>query len=149
MSTHNPYIEYYVNQALGKTQTGHGFYTGLPWQKGYGIGGLLGSLARRFIPLLKPLAKSAGKKLLRAGTSIVSDLIDGQPVSKTVGKNLLNAGSSIVNSLISENSTKKKNNRKYTRTKRPKISNIKRRGTNSSSIPNKRRRRKQDIFYDD
>ena len=52
MSTHNPYIEYYVKQSLGKQpQIGHGFYTGLPWQKGYGIGGLLGSIARRFIPL--------------------------------------------------------------------------------------------------
>ena len=35
MSAHNPFIEYYIKQ------TGHGFYNGLPWQKGYGIGGCL------------------------------------------------------------------------------------------------------------
>ena len=82
MSTHNPYIDYYVNQALGnQSQIGRGdFYKGLPWQKGYGIGRLLGSFARRFVPLLKPLVKSAGKKLLRAGTSIVSDIIGLKPV---------------------------------------------------------------------
>ena len=44
---HNLFIEYYENQASGKQQQiAHGFYTGLPWQKGYGIGGLLGSIAR-------------------------------------------------------------------------------------------------------
>ena len=78
---HNPFIEYYENQALGKQQQiGHGFYTGLPWQKGYGIGDLLGSIARRFVPLLKPLVKYAGIKLLRAGTSAVNDIIAGKPV---------------------------------------------------------------------
>ena len=48
MSTHNPYIDYYVNQALGNQSQigGSEFYKGLPWQKGYGIGGLLGSFAR-------------------------------------------------------------------------------------------------------
>ena len=50
------------NQALGSAghshsveqelQTGPGFYKGQPWQKGYGIRGLFGSPARRFILLL-------------------------------------------------------------------------------------------------
>ena len=132
MSTYNPYIDYYVNQALGKqTQIGGSeFYKGLPWQKGYGIGGLLGSLARRFIPLLKPLAKSAGKKLLRAGTSIVSDIIDGKPVGDVLQDRL------------------KKINRKKTvhQDNRPKKRNKKRRRRDSSVIPKKRRRGKQDIF---
>ena len=47
MVAHNPFIEYYENQALGKhQQICHGFYTGLPWQKSYGFGGLLGLIAR-------------------------------------------------------------------------------------------------------
>ena len=78
MSIHSPFIEYYQNQALGKQQQiGYGFYTGLPWQKGYGIGGLHGSIARRFVPFLKPLAKATGKRLLR---EFVSDVINGKPV---------------------------------------------------------------------
>ena len=59
LAAHNPFIEYYENQALGKQQQiGHEFYTGLPWQKGYGIGRLLGSITLRFVPLLKPLVKA-------------------------------------------------------------------------------------------
>ena len=81
MTAHNSFIEYYESQALGKHhQTGHGFDTGLPWQKGYRIGGLLGLIVRRFVELLKPLAKAVGKWLLCAGTSFVSDIIDGKPV---------------------------------------------------------------------
>ena len=41
---------------------------------------MLGSIARRFVTLLKPLAKAVGKRLLRAGTSFVSDVIDGKLV---------------------------------------------------------------------
>ena len=36
MAAQNPFIDYYENQALGKYhQIGCGFYTDLPWQKGY------------------------------------------------------------------------------------------------------------------
>ena len=132
MSTHNPYIDYYVNQALGnRSQIGNGnFYEGLPWQKGYGIGGLLGSFARRFVPLLKPLVKTGRKKLLHAGTAIVGDIISGKPVGDAVETSLKNF------------------NRKKTRRQDnvPKNRNKKRRLQDSSVISNKRRRGKQDIF---
>ena len=136
MSTHNPFIEYYESQALGKQpQIGHGFYTGLPWQKGYGIGGLLGSIARRFVPLLKPLAKAAGKKLLRAGTSFVSDIIDGKPVGD-VARTSLKKFTEIRNKKRHRNGSGNI----------PKIRNKKRRRNDSGIIPNKRRRGKQYIF---
>ena len=137
MSTHNPYIEYYVNQALGKRpQIGNGeFYEGLPWQKSYGIGGLLGSFARRFVPLLKPLAKAAGKKFLRAGTSFLGDIIDGKPVSAAARGGL--------KQFIKGKNTK---TRRTDSRIAPKIRNKKRRRQDSHVIPNKRRRSKQDIF---
>ena len=166
MSTQNAFTEYFKNQALASIgyshsieqalQTGHGFYKGLPWQKGYGIGGLLGSIARRFVPLLKPLIKTAGKKLLHTGTSIVSDLIDGKPVKiKDTGKNLLRAGTSFVSDIIDGkpdvgHARLKKINRKN---KKPrhcsnvlKIRNKKTRCTDSNIIPYKRLRHQQDIF---
>ena len=69
METQNVFSEYFRNQALGNDgnlhtiervlQTGwYGFYEGQPWQNGCGIGGLLGSIARRFISFLKPIAKA-------------------------------------------------------------------------------------------
>ena len=137
MSTHNPYIDYYVNQALGnRSQIGNGeFYEGLPWQKGYGIGGLLGSFARRFVPLLKPLAKATGKKLLRAGTSFLGDIIDGKPVGAAARGGL--------KKFIEVRNTKTRRNDSGVA---PKIRNKKRRRQDSHVIPNKRRRSKQDIF---
>ena len=120
MTAHNPFIEYYENQALGKhQQRGHGFYTGLPWQKSCGIGGLLGSIAHRFVPLLKPLAKAAGKRLLRAGTSFVSDIIDRKPVGDSAHAAL----------------------KKFVEKR-----NKKQRRNDQDIIPKKQRRRKQDIF---
>ena len=120
MAAHNPFIEYYENQVLGKhQQTDHGFYTGLTCQKGYGSELLLGSIACRFIPLLKPLAKVVGKRLLCAGTSFVSDIIGGKPVgvaTHTVLKKFIEI-----------------RNKKQHRGKQP-------------IIPKKRRQHKQDIF---
>ena len=132
MSTHNPYIDYYVNQALGnQTQIGRGeFYKGLPWQKGYGIGEFLGSFARRFVPLLKPLVKSAGIKMLPAGTSAVNDIIDGKPVGDAVESSLMNLN--------------RKNRRRQANV--PKKRNKKRRRQDTNVISNKRRRSKHDIF---
>ena len=129
MSTHNPYIDYYVNQALGnRLQIGNSeFYEGLPWQKGYGIGGLLGSFARRFVPLLKPLAKATGKKLLRAGTSFLGDIIDGKPVGAAARGGL--------KKFIEVRNTKTRRNDSGVA---PKIRNKKRRRQDSHVIPNKR-----------
>ena len=136
MSTHNPFIEYYRNQALGKQQqTGYGFYTGLPWQRGYGIGGLLGAFARQFVPILKPLAQAAGKKLLHAGTSFVSDIIDGKPV-----------GAAARGGLKKFIEVRNKKPRRNGSGVAPKIRNKKRRRNDSGVIPKKRRRGKQDIF---
>ena len=76
------------------------------------------------------MAKSAGIKLLRAGTSIVGDIISGKPVGDALETSLKNF------------------NRKKTRRQDnvPKNRNKKRRLQDSSVIPNKRRRGKQDIF---
>ena len=92
MSTQNAFTEYFRNQALagiGRShsieqalQTGNGFYKGLSCQKGYGIGGLFGSLARRFVPLLKLLAQAAGRCVLRVGKTFAEDLIDRKSVGE-------------------------------------------------------------------
>ena len=135
MSTHNPYIEYYTNQALGKQQNGYGFYTGLPWQRGYGVGGILGAFARQFVPILKPLAKAAGKKLLQAGASFVSDVAEGKSVGEAARGGLKKFVGIRNNKTPRNASTVTAKNR-----------NKKRRRNNSDVIPKKRRRVKQDIF---
>ena len=62
--------------------------------KCYGIGSLFGSLARRFILLLKPLALAARRHVLHAGKTFAEDLIDGKSVSEaaTSGVKVLACG---------------------------------------------------------
>ena len=94
------------------------------------------------------MIKTAGKKLLHTGTSIVSDLIDGKPVKfKDTGKNLIHAGTSFVSDIIDGTTSLNKNNLKKNGRHRnvTKIRNKKRKRVNSNIIPNKRRRR-TDIF---
>ena len=57
---------------------GGGFYTGVKRQKGYGLGGLLARIGRMVIPILKPVAKSLGKQVIKSGARFAEDVIDGE-----------------------------------------------------------------------
>ena len=55
---------------------------------GYGIGGIISSLVRSAIPLLKPLAKKAakvaGKELINGGTKTHSDVMEGKKLKSAI-----------------------------------------------------------------
>ncbi|GFX23511.1 uncharacterized protein TNCV_3769851 [Trichonephila clavipes] len=51
---------------------------GQSFQKGYGIGGWFKRLFRTALPFLTRGAKSVGKEVLKTGTQIVNDLLEGQ-----------------------------------------------------------------------
>ena len=76
------------------------------------------------------MVKSAGIKLLRAGTSAVNNIIDGKPVGDAVESSLMNLN--------------RKNRRRQANV--PKKRNKKRRRQDTNVISNKRRRSKHDIF---
>ena len=59
-------------------------YTGYASQYGHGLGNVLGGLFRAAIPFIKPIAKSAGRKLIRAGVDKIERnfLQDKQNVRK-------------------------------------------------------------------
>ena len=71
MHLNDPYTVYYLNQA------GSGIshvYSGVPYQKGHGVGSLLAGIFRSFIPLFKSGAKSVGSELLKTGGNILHDI---------------------------------------------------------------------------
>ncbi|GFY77595.1 uncharacterized protein F54H12.2 [Trichonephila inaurata madagascariensis] len=68
------YEDYYVNQA----GNGLSYYQGQSFQKGYGIGGWFKRLFRTALPFLTRGAKSVGKEVLKTGTQIANDLLEGQ-----------------------------------------------------------------------
>ena len=57
-------------------------YRGSRYQRGYGIGSLLGSLFRAATPLLKSGAKALVKQGARFGTEVVSDVIEGRNIKE-------------------------------------------------------------------
>ena len=71
-----------------KTQIGGGFYAGVKRQYGYGLGGLFSKLGRYVIPFLKPVAKTIGKQVVRSGSLLADDILNGQSPKLAFKKNL-------------------------------------------------------------
>lgn len=72
-----------------KTQIGGGgFYAGVKRQHGYGLGGLFAKLGRFVMPLLKPAAKSIGRQVVRSGTLLADDILNGADPKEAFKKNL-------------------------------------------------------------
>ena len=79
----NPYTHYYLEQQ-GR---GMSVFRGSPWQmgrgqKGYGLGGMFGTIARTVMPLVKRGAKALGNILLNTGVNFASDVVAGKNVKQ-------------------------------------------------------------------
>jgi hypothetical protein len=90
-------------QGLTPYQRGHGFFVGIPRQRGAG----LGDVFRRFWRILKPIAKSLGPVLssagkavgeegLAAGARVLNDVVQGGDLKQSV----LNEGKEGVRNLL-------------------------------------------------
>ena len=113
-----------------KTQIGGGgFYAGVKHQQGYGLGGLFSKLGRFVIPLLKPVAKSIGKQVVRTGTLLADDILNGENPKQALKKNLKRGAKELFQKAVAP---KKRLKRKNTAKK--------------GVIPKKKRPRKLDIF---
>ena len=79
----NPYTHYYLEQQGRGTsvfrgsswQMGHG-------QKGYGLGGMFGTIARTVMPLVKRGARALGNILLNTGVNFASDVVAGKNIKQ-------------------------------------------------------------------
>ena len=71
---------YYENQ-VGSVS---GSYSGVQYQKVYGLGGLLASFGRVILPLLKPVAKVVGCQALKILPELAMDVLSGKPAVKSL-----------------------------------------------------------------
>ena len=95
---------YYPNQSGGGLPVFHGSTR----QRGYGIGGIFFNLFRRIAPVLKNVAKTTGKQLVKTGANFVSDVIDAKTLKKAALTNLSSGGQELISSLSSKLSSRKR-----------------------------------------
>ena len=110
--------QYYTNQVGG----GQSIYTGRRYQRGHGLGNVLGSLFRTVAPMLRKTAVSLGKDVLRSGVSAgsraLTDIVAGAPVKKLIKRHFVEEGRQLVNKRLKPNKTaptiKKRTSRRRT-----------------------------------
>ena len=78
------YDDYYMNQA------GYGlpYYSGTPYMKGYGLGGILSGVLRSVVPMFKSAGKSLLREGLKTGTGILTDALDGRNIKESASQRL-------------------------------------------------------------
>ena len=111
--------EYYVNQC------GRGaalnFYQGRRYQKGHGLGNILGSLFRAALPVLKKTAVGVGKDLLRTtvrqGGKLVKDVARGNSFKQSLKKRTIEGGEHLINKRIKARKTQRRPVRRIRRTR--------------------------------
>ena len=100
--------ENYFNEQ--SVQHGRGLlgFRGSQYQRGSGIGSLLGGLFRSILPIAKNVGKTVGKQALRTATEVASDALSGRDVgealeerAKTGAKKLLRKGVKKLDSNVS------------------------------------------------
>lgn len=135
------YRDYYNQKGGGQTPIPIPVYRGQAYQKGYGIGSVIGGLFKSFLPVLKntalPIlkcgAKSLGKTALKTGFDILSDGIEGRNLKTSAAKNLSRAGSSLLTNALSHSTNRKrkqgsKNENSNKRMRTNKVVNRRRKG---------------------
>ena len=64
-------------------QTGGGGFTGIPYQRGYGLGSFFKGLFRTVMPVAKSALKSVGRQALSTGAEIAKDVIAGRNIKES------------------------------------------------------------------
>lgn len=98
--------KYYENQCGRGNQD---FFKGTRYQRGHGIGNVLGSLIRSVLPYVRRTAVNAGKDIIQTGLSqsskLIDDVVRGQPVKQAFKKRALEGGQQLVNKRLKPNKT--------------------------------------------
>jgi len=95
--SHNPYVQYYVNQAGGGSSIN--FYRGYANQRGHGLGSILASLFRSIFPIFKKVAPIVGKQLVRRGLDVMGDVSKGEDVRTSLKRSLKEGGKNTLHQL--------------------------------------------------
>ena len=132
----NMYETYYLNQAgFG----GLPYYKGSPYQRGYGLGGILGGVMRTIVPMLKSTGKTLLREGLKTGTGILADAIDGQNIKESASSRFRQSARRLARTANQHLSDRLQSNPE------PRPNTIKRKRVQTNN-KKRRVRRKRDIF---
>jgi len=90
----------YENYYKGKAGGGMLFYSGAQYQRGHGLGCIFASIGRAVLPLVKSGAKAVGRKVLKSGTRIASDVLAGENVKRAAIRHAKQAGSNLLHRAV-------------------------------------------------
>ena len=119
------YHEYYLKQA-GR---GYPVYAGTHYQRGHGLGSIIGSLFKSAVPLLKRGAKTLGHEALKTGLNLALDVMEGQNVKQAAKSRLKSTRQNLLQKAIigvgppCERSIKRTAKRKKPRCRQTKLRN--------------------------
>ena len=110
------------------------FYVGARHQRGFGLGGVFGSLLRAAVPTLKTVGKKALRSGLEAGVGIASDALQGKNIKAAAKQRVTQAAAkAIARGIKGPSTTRQPQKRKRQPKKGP-------------AKQSKRRRTPKDIF---
>ena len=92
--------------------SGSGFYSGVQYQKSYGLGGLLASLGRVILPLLKPMAKVVGYQVLKVVPGLAMDVLSGKSIVKALTNRVCQGAKNTLLELTIKKQIKRKKGKK-------------------------------------
>lgn len=127
------YEEYYMNQA------GYGlpYYTGVPYMKGYGLGGILSGVLRSVVPMFKSAGKAILREGLKTGTGILSDTLEGKNIKEAASQRL---------SQSAKHLTQRATNNLVNRLNKTASGRVNRKRKKTTKTKNHHIKRKRDIF---
>ena len=83
------YEHYYLTQ-VGNDSL---YFIEAPFQRGYGLGSIFGSIAKLIMPLMKSGVKAIGKQALKGGLGFASDVLAGKDAKQAAVDRAQAAGS--------------------------------------------------------
>lgn len=128
--------QYYLRQASG---AGLPVFAGASIQRGHGLGNILNSAFRAFMPALKSAGKALLHQGLQTGAHVLDDVISGQNVEKAAKRRVREGGQQLLHRALEAPSPPKRAKKRGVASKK------------SQSRPKSRRQRQQqqqpkDIF---
>ncbi len=130
-SSASHYKHYYVNQAGGRMNIFHGKTI----QTGNGLGNVFSKIFKGIAPVLKQAAKSGGRELLKSGSKVVSDVLEGKSFAESAQRNFTDGGKNLLKTLTSSVNPKLGGTKRKRKQKK-----------SNSPLKTKKRRLTNDIF---